>query len=186
MRRDLGGAAGSLSADCESQALIASSRPTTVRTNPSRLSCTESRSSPPRKNQAADDRLARHAFALSPAAYGDPDLVKKQSPSAARPTEPRSRFQSELQFHECVIPLLRNEVERAARLFQASALELPQTLAAHFDVAHQARIGEDLQVLRDSLPGDVGSGRELCDRHRAFRAQDGNEAQTRGVTECRE
>jgi hypothetical protein len=97
-----------------------------------------------------------------------------------------SSFQGALQFHERLIPLLRNEVERMAGLLQPSALELPQTLAAHFDIAHQTRRGEDMQVLRDSLPGDVGSGGELSDRQRSLRAQDSNEAQTRRIAERRE
>jgi len=88
----------------------------------------------------------------------------------AMPNFLRLTFDSGLQSHERVIPLLPDEVERTARLFQPRAFKLPQALASHFDVAHQARTGQDMQVLRDRLAADVGSGCELCDRHRAFGA----------------
>jgi hypothetical protein len=88
----------------------------------------------------------------------------------ATPNFLRLTFDSGLQSHERVIPLLPDEVERTACLFQPRAFKLPQALASHFDVAHQARSSQDMQVLRDRLACDVGSGCELCDRHRAFGA----------------
>ncbi len=86
-----------------------------------------------------------------------------------------------LQSVECLIPLLRDCIERAPRLLKLGWLKLPLAFATNFDVVYKACIREYMQMLRNRLPGDLRSGRELCDRHRSAGAQHSDETQTRLV-----
>ena len=91
-----------------------------------------------------------------------------------------------LQFVECVIPLSRDHLERAARLFQLLGFEFPPTFPSYFDVAHQACIGKHVQMLRDGLARNSCSGCELCNRQSPAGAEDSDDAQAGFVPERRE
>ena len=85
-----------------------------------------------------------------------------------------------------LVPLLRNDLERASRFLELVHLKLPQPLAAVFDVADQPRLREHVQVFGHRLPGDLSTGGELRDRHRAACAQHGDETQPGLIAEGRE
>jgi hypothetical protein len=92
-----------------------------------------------------------------------------------------SAFEGEPELHERSIPLQRDELQRMARLFELRALEFPKVFASHHDVAHQARRSQYTQMFADGLARNVGSGRQLCDRHGAFGAQNSYQAQSRRI-----
>src|SRR5947207_4536223 len=85
-----------------------------------------------------------------------------------------------------MIPLLRDHLKRAPRLFYLSWFELPQSFASDFNVAHQARVREDAQMFRDGLARDIRSTRELRYRHPFTSAEHDDETQTRLIPERRE
>jgi hypothetical protein len=85
-----------------------------------------------------------------------------------------------------VIPVVRDQFERRPRLVQPSWFELAQAIMSDFYVAHQARVGEHVQMFRDRLARDLGIGRELHDRHCPARARHGEKSQARLVAELRE
>jgi hypothetical protein len=58
----------------------------------------------------------------------------------APPFIPLLALHGHLQFVECVIPLLRDHIERTSRLFQLCWLKLPQAFASNFYVVYQACI----------------------------------------------
>ena len=78
-----------------------------------------------------------------------------------------SAFQAHFQLVEGMIPLLGDSFERPAGFIELSRLELPETFTADFNIVYQSGLGENLQVLGDSLPCDGSAGGELGDGERA-------------------
>src|SRR5437867_706605 len=89
---------------------------------------------------------------------------------------------------EGIVPLLRDSIQVSACLLEAPRLELPDalTLAPATLAAHEARSGERMNVLRDSLTRDGGPRAQMHDGEWPFRAEAGDEPQTRLVPERRE
>src|SRR5512143_3022465 len=80
--------------------------------------------------------------------------------------DPRSLLHVRPEPGEGFVPALRDPIEVAAGLGQALRLRLPHPLAAPPEVADEAGVGEDLEVLGDGLPGQRHSPGQLRDRER--------------------
>src|SRR5262245_12667432 len=88
-------------------------------------------------------------------------VTRASVPERAARVLRKSALHDSFQLHESVIPLLGDLFERAARFGDLRGLELPEPLAADLQIAHEAGVCEHLQVLRDGLTRNVGSGSEL-------------------------
>ena len=74
-------------------------------------------------------------------------------------------FDEKLELAERHVPLLRDQIQRAARLLQPAALQLPEAFLSPPAAAHQTRPGQHPQVLGDSLSSDARAHREPGDGH---------------------
>jgi hypothetical protein len=64
-----------------------------------------------------------------------------------------------------VVPLLGNQIEVMAGVFQAALLQLPNALAAVPCAAHQTRALHHSQMFGDGLSRDLGTRGQPSDRH---------------------
>jgi hypothetical protein len=83
-------------------------------------------------------------------------------------------------------PLAPDRIEPAPRVVDALRRQLPAPLASELHVAHQAGVGQHLQVLGHALAADVGRAGQLGDRQQAARAQQGDQPQPGRVAQGRE
>jgi hypothetical protein len=95
-------------------------------------------------------------------------------------------FDGQLQAAESIVPLTGDAIETAARFLDLPGLDLPQALASHAEVANEAGTGEDVQVLGDRLPRDVGTVGEPSDGEWPACAQAGHQIEPGFVAEGRE
>jgi hypothetical protein len=66
---------------------------------------------------------------------------------------------------EGVVPLLRNQVEIMARIFESALFQLPNALAPVSSAMHETRFLHYPQVFSDRLAGDLRACGEPGDRH---------------------
>lgn len=74
-----------------------------------------------------------------------------------------SVFNTLLQTGERHVPLLRDEVEVAARVLKALLIQLPEALASAARTAHEAGVLHHAQMFGDGLPRDAGACGESAD-----------------------
>jgi hypothetical protein len=90
-----------------------------------------------------------------------------------------------LQTIERPVPLDRDLIQVAARLFQAGWIQGPDAFAPVAGVVDKACAGKDAQVLGDCLSRDVGSGCQPGDGERAAGAELGDKRQPGCIAKCR-
>src|SRR5262245_19608548 len=84
---------------------------------------------------------------------------------------------------ERVVPVSRDLLEIPAGAREPLRLELPQALATPALTAHEARVGQGLEVLRDCLPRDARPGGQTRDREAAAAGEPGDDMEARPVSE---
>lgn len=80
----------------------------------------------------------------------------------------RSAFNKLLQASESVIPLLRNEVEVAARILEPLLIQLPKAFASTPRAAHKTGVLHHAQVFGDGLTRDASACSKPADGCRSF------------------
>jgi hypothetical protein len=78
-----------------------------------------------------------------------------------------------------VVPLLGNQVEVVARVFEPPLVQLPNALAPVPCVMRQTRLFHHTQVFGDRLTREVGANREAGDGQRAVITEARDETQAR-------
>ena len=92
------------------------------------------------------------------------------------PAFERSVFNKLLQTREGGIPLLRDQIEMAARLLEPLLIQLPEAFAAAARAAHKARVLHHAQMFGDGLTRDAGSRGEFADGGRSLLAKTHDQA----------
>ena len=93
--------------------------------------------------------------------YRTGPLLSPQNDKAR--TLKRLVFDELAQAGESRVPLLRDEVEVAARVLNALLVQLPEAFASAAFAAHQTGVLHHAQVLGDGLAGEAGACRKFAD-----------------------
>ncbi len=125
-------------------------------------------------------------FAAALVARGHVLLISQDLPSTSRARSSPLLFHHRAQPLQSLVPLIRNEVERAARFLQLLRSELPQPFAALAKIPYETCIGEHIQMFGHGLPRDLGTLGELSDRYRPCSGQARDDVQACRVAEGRE